>query len=124
MKTLNNSVRLIGTMITPFTKTSRGKFSVYEAEIEVEAGSTSNQTILLTFYPKSDYKITNYNADLTGKQVAIEGYIQGNKYVNATKTIHYMYVVVRELSVVSSGDDERDVIANGDSIIDDEDLPF
>lgn len=123
MKTLNNSVRLIGTIVTPFKKTNRGRYSIYEAEIEVDAGPSSCQTIQLTFYPKGEYKIAEYNSDLTGKQVAIEGYIQGNKYVMDKKTIHYTYVVVRELTVISKGNDERNITAKGVSIQEDE-LPF
>lgn len=123
MRTVNNSVRLIGTIVSPFKKTNRGKYSIYETEIEVEAGPSSYQTILLTFYPKGEYKITEYNSDLSGKQVAIEGYIQGNKFVSESKTIHYMYVVVRELTIISKGNDEKNITTNGISISDDE-LPF
>ncbi len=120
---LNNSFRLIGTITTPFNKVKRGKYTVYEVEIEIQNGK-SIQTIPLTFYAKSANPITDYNRDLTGMQVAVEGYIQGNRYNSQEKIIHYIYMVVNELSIISKGIDMDTSVSAQGILISDDDLPF
>ncbi len=121
---LNNSFRLIGTIITPFNKVKRGKYNVYEVEIEVQNGK-SIQTIPLTFYAKTANPVTDYTRDLTGMQVAVGGYIQGNRYSLQDKVIHYIYMVVNELSIISKGFDDMNTGVSAQGIlIPDDDLPF
>lgn len=111
---LVNSVRLIGTIIQPFERTQRGKFSVYVSRIEIQSDDTSVQTIPLTFYIRPQNQICDYKVDLTGKQVVVDGYIQGNAYTNKDdgKVIDYVYTVVRAISVLSEKETSR-VAAKG-----------
>lgn len=126
--TINNSFRLLGTIVSPFTKTKHGNYTVYEVEIEVEAGESSYQTILLTLYPDGVYLLANIDKDYIGIQVAISGFLQGNKYVSAEgKVIYYMYAVVREFTPISKGNDDdkkkKNLAARGIVVASDE-IPF
>lgn len=121
---LVNTVRLLGTIIKPFEKVARGKYTVFMTKIEVKSNDTSIQNIPLTFYAKQKNQIFNYSKDLTGKQVIIEGYVQGNEFTKKSdgKTIDYIYIVVRDISVLSDRDSDT-ATANG-IIVSEEDLPF
>lgn len=123
---LINTVRLIGTIICPFTKVSRGKFTVYTTRIEVKGGTKQN--IPLTFYAKQNYQIFDYRKDLTGKQVIVDAYVQGNEFIKQDGTsVDYIYIVAREIVVLSDRDKgvnvEEDIYAKG-VVINDDELPF
>lgn len=121
---LVNTVRLIGTILKPFEKMARGKYTVFMTKIEVQSDGSSIQNIPLTFYTKQNKQIFDYKKDLTGKQVIIEGYVQGNEFTKKSdgKTIDYIYIIVRDIAVLS--DRDSDVARANGIIINEEDLPF
>ena len=124
--TLNNSFRLIGTIVSPFRELKRGQFTVLEAEIEVQTAKKQPFLMTLTFYKKSKNQICDFRKDLTTKQVVVEGYIQGNKFTTQDgKKINYMYLVVRAIAVLSDGfaNNEETIQCDG-VVINDDDLPF
>ena len=120
---LTNTFRLLGTIVKPFEKVKRGTYTVFMTRIEVHTSDLSVQSIPLTFYAKQKQQIFDYSVDLTGKQVIVEGYIQGNEFIKKDGSkIDYVYMCVRDIAVLSNRDSES-ATANG-IIVSEDDLPF
>lgn len=119
---INNSFKLIGTIIAPFKKVTRGQVIVYETQIETQ--STKGVHIIpLTFYPNAQIQNVKYKNDYTGKQVIVDGYIQGNMFQDKAKkkVIYYVYIVVTGFLQIGKGINNTKPVSNkGVEVLEDE----
>lgn len=120
---VNNSFRLIGTVLNPFKKIKHGIKTVYFTTIEIQNGELV-QCIPLLFYEKSNYEKstrnkTDYSRNLTGVQVVAEGYIQSKK---SSKNI-ILFLIVNSFIIISKGINNLEEIEVKGNIVDEE-IPF
>ena len=80
---IDNSFKLIGTVVSPIKTKQNGNYTFNYMEMEVEGGTTEKKTN--TIWVKLKDKILDRyewktGVDLSGSVIAIEGYITGSNY--------------------------------------------
>lgn len=122
-----NRFQIIGTAITPFVYNIKGSIKSYVLHVET-CKYNRVQNIPVTFFlKKTKDQIFDFSRDLSGKQVAITGYIQGTAYkAQDGRWIDYLYIVGRELCVISSPtkEEKAQTYVEDGIYLDETDLPI
>ena len=114
---INNEFHIIGTAITNFVETTqRNNHKTYNFRVEVEKmGSKRGETILLSFNVYSGNKNIDFDEDIEGCQVVVNGYLdsfvteKGNILVNTV--VQSVYVVSKkEFKQINSDDEKYEII--------------